>query len=85
VVVRCRPMSDKEQENNCERFLLFNSYKKSIHSSIQSELWILMDNVDKYPSDVRRMNLLNVMPVMMDIISFSMLFMTGSMLFILNV
>ncbi len=41
-----------------------------------------MVNVNKYLFDVHIMNLLNVMPVTMDIISFLMLFMIGSMSFV---
>ena len=76
-------MSDKEEESACERFSFNFILKKktSIQICIILELLILMHNVDKYLFDVLPVDLINdrVIPVMMDIFSFSMLFMIGSM------
>lgn len=76
-------MSDKEEESACERFSFNFILKKktSIQIYILLELLTLMHNVDKYLFDVLPVDLINdrVIPVMMDIFSFSMLFMIGSM------
>ena len=83
VVVRCRPMNEKEQESSCARYFLFNERSEKmirIDAHLSLEWWRSTSNVDRSPFDARPVTRLiaRTTATMINTISSSMLSMIGS-------